>query len=682
MRVVSLPRLVVLGAVACLLVGAAVADPVAAADDVAPGVEWTRQFGTTMSDDAFGVAVGATGAVYVAGNTVGALPGHTSSGRGDVWVRKYDTDGNEQWTRQFGTTDWDCAYGVAVDATGAVYLTGFTYGAFPGYTNIGDKDVWVRKYDTDGNEQWTRQFGTTDPDIGRGVAVGATGAVYLTGETGGALPGHTSSGRGDVWVRKYDTDGNEQWTRQFGTTDWDRAYGVAVGATGAVYLTGETGGALPGHTNNGRSDVWVRKYDTHGNEQWTRQFGTTEYDVSYAVAVDATDAMYLIGHTFGSFPGHASNGWADVWVRKYDTDGAEHWTRQFGTTEDDVSHAVAVDASGAVYLTGFTYGAFPGYTNIGDDDVWVRKYDTEGAEQWTRQFGTTAFESGLGVAVDGGAVYLAGGTFGAFAGHVNSGGGDAWVRKYSEDAARCLGAAVTIYGSNGADIIHGTRGNDVIDARGGDDIVYGKGGNDIICGSSGNDRLLGGGGNDTLLGGAGADNVIGGADDDTLYGGRDNDTISGNLGNDSLWGGDGTDILRGWTGTDTLNGGPDDDTLYGGEDNDTISGNLGNDSLWGGDGTDILRGWTGTDTLNGGPGDDTLYGGPDPDTAYGGGGDDYLSGQDGNDTLDGGAGNDRLYGQIGDDYLDGGDGTDTLDGGPDNDECTRGEVYESCEVIL
>src|SRR2546425_1032036 len=111
---------------------------------------------------AVGIAVDASG-VYVAGLTWDALPGQTSAGSGDAFLRKYDASGNVLWTRQFGSSDFDQADNVAVDASGA-YVAGVTAGAFPGQTSAGSADAFVIKYDTSGNVLWTRQFGSSGYD--------------------------------------------------------------------------------------------------------------------------------------------------------------------------------------------------------------------------------------------------------------------------------------------------------------------------------------------------------------------------------------------------------------------------------------------------------------------------------------------------------------------------------------
>jgi len=392
-------------------------------------IEWVRQFGSPNYDYAYGVAVDASGNVCVGGYTGGVLPGQTSFGGDDAFVRKYDGSGNELWTRQFGTSSGDAVVGVAVDSSGNVYVAGITGGALPGQTSSGGWDAFVRKYNGSGNVLWTRQFGTSASDYAYGVAVDGSGNVCVAGYTDGALPGQTSSGSRDAFVRKYDGSGNVLWTRQFGTSASDYAYGVAVDASGNVYVTGETWGALPGQTFSGYYDAFVRKYDDSGNELWTRQFGTSYWDEARGVAVDSFGNVYVAGSTRGVLPGQTSSGYSDAFIRKYDGSGNELWTRQFGTSDSDEARGVAVDASGNVCVAGYFYGWDSWGTFY--NHVFVRKYDGPGNELWTRQFGSLGYDYAEGVAADAsGNVYVAGYTDGALPGQTSSGGRDAFVVKF------------------------------------------------------------------------------------------------------------------------------------------------------------------------------------------------------------------------------------------------------------
>jgi hypothetical protein len=412
-------------------------------------VVWTRQFGSASVDYVQGTVSADASGVYVSGLTLGALPGQTSSGGYDVFVRKYDAAGTEVWTRQFGSAATDSANGISGGASG-VYVTGATYGALPGQTSSGSIDAFVRKYDAAGTEVWTRQFGTNTEDSANGISVDASG-VYVAGYTDAALPGQTYAGGHDTYVRKYDAAGTEVWTRQFGTGSHDIAHGISVDASG-VYVAGFTEGALPGQTSSGSIDAFVRKYDAAGTEVWTRQFGSASNDIPSGFSVGAS-GVYVAGQTYGALPGQTFvGGFTDVFVRKYDAAGTEVWTRQFGSASDyDSAYGVSVDASG-VYVAGLVTGALPGQTYAGGQDAFVRRYDAVGTEVWTLQFGTAANDGAQGIFVDASGVYVAGGTSGALPGQTSSGDSDAFVVKLTIDP---LEASFNFDPSLGTEVIVG-----------------------------------------------------------------------------------------------------------------------------------------------------------------------------------------------------------------------------------
>lgn len=378
---------------------------------------WVRQFGTSNDDQARAIQAYGS-AVYVAGWTVGELPGQKKEGRQESFVRKYDVDGKELWTRQLGIGTYSEGLEIAADASG-VYVAGSTR-----------DDIFIRKYDPDGKELWTDRFGTsTDADDQvRGIAIDHTG-VYVAGSTADRLPGERSAGNADAFVRKYDTNGKELWTRQFGTVNFDQARGIAVNASG-VYVAGLTLGVLPGETSAGSHDIFVRKYDADGNEVWTRQFGTSKLDDLSGISVDDS-GVYVAGSTLGVLPGQTSSGEADIFVHKYDAAGKDLWTRQFGTSKYDQARGISVHSSG-VYLAGWTLGTLPGQTAHGLHDAFVVRYSPAGEQFWTRQFGTSNLDEPFGISVDASGIYVAGITGGALHGQENAGSVDAFVARLDQ----------------------------------------------------------------------------------------------------------------------------------------------------------------------------------------------------------------------------------------------------------
>ena len=385
-------------------------------------VQWIRQFGTAGNDRAFAIALNASG-VYVAGATEGTLPGQRSAGAFDAFVARYDTNGIEIWTRQFGTSGIDEILAIAVDDA-AIYVAGDTQGTLSAQSGApAGPHAFVRKYDLNGREVWTREFGSGRKEEVLAIAAGAAG-VYAAGDTSVFAPPFD-----DGFVATFDVNGKAGWTRELATAATDRASAIAVNASG-VYVAGATQGTLPGQTSAGDSDGFLRKYDFHGTEVWTRQFGTSMSDEIVSMALDAS-GLYLAGTTIGDMAGQPNAGAVDAFVSKYDFNGKALWTRQFGTPGYDDSLGIAVNAQG-VYVAGNTAGALPGQVSAGEYDAFVRKYDLSERAVWTYQFGSNAHDEVLGIAVDASGVYAAGVTEGALPGQRSKGSSDAFVVKLQE----------------------------------------------------------------------------------------------------------------------------------------------------------------------------------------------------------------------------------------------------------
>lgn len=354
-----------------------------------PDEVWARQFGSTDYDTAEGVAVDAEGNAYVAGHTDGDLFGATV-GWVDAFLVKYDADGNERWSRKVGGGSMDVAFwgDVAVGPAGHVVVVGSTNGSLAGPgSNHGGRDVIVAKYAPDGTRQWLVQLGSSESDVGIGVAIDVDGNVFVAGETMGQL-GQKHWGTWDAFLMKLDENGVHQWTYQFGTGNRDGAYGVAVGSAGNVVATGGTGGSLTAAPNQGSDDVFVVKLDTNGGVTWLRQFGSDDHDFGHGVAIDPFGDVIVVGETAGSLPGPGlSHGGTDAFVARLTADGAPRWADQYGTPGDDVFRAVAVGLAGNVVAAGTTTGAYAEPNPAGDDHGLVVKLDAERRQLWARQLG-------------------------------------------------------------------------------------------------------------------------------------------------------------------------------------------------------------------------------------------------------------------------------------------------------
>lgn len=384
---------------------------------------WTRQFGSSTAD--FLKAIHGTNSdVFVTGETLDTLPGQTSLGSSDSFVRKYDSFGNEVWTRQFGTSKSDNGEGI-YSGTEGIYVVGNTFGEFPDQTSSGNS--YIRKYDFAGQDIWTRQFGSSVNESATSVFSDNMG-IYMAGYLNGSLLGQISQGLGDAYVRKYDYSGQEIWTRQFGTNGSDLALSICFDNTN-VYVAGRAFGILPDQEQSG---CFVRKYDPAGQEIWTRQFGIpNNAETAYGVR-SHSGGVFVVGYVNGALEDQTYAGMKDAFVRKYDHDGNEIWTRQFGTEGEEDAREISVDDSG-IYIAGNINGSWPGEQAKGGNDVYIRKYAVDGNLIWTRQFGTSDDDNLGGIYLDATGFYIAGSTKGSFHGKNNQGLSDAFVRRYAFD---------------------------------------------------------------------------------------------------------------------------------------------------------------------------------------------------------------------------------------------------------
>ena len=356
----------------------------------------------------------------------------TSNGGLDLFVAKYDSLGNVLWVGQGGSTLYD-DYGlaIAVDSQGNSYVTGAFSGdaSFGTNTlhNVGGSEILVLKYDTNGNLLWARQAGGTSLNSGRGIAVDAAGNSYVTGyfQSVGTF-GTTNQvtlttsvvGDYDIFLAKYDGTGELVWVRQAGGSLNDVGFGIAVDSGGNSLLTGyfNSSTAMFDDTNLHNSnlvstnspDIFVAKYNSSGNVVWARQAGGAGIDEGFAIAVDFQGNSYLSGvfsetATFGGLTLTNGGGSANF-IAKYNSAGSVAWAQKLAGGTDDGSGVVAVDAAGNSYFTGWFSGtasfANTNLTSTGSNDVFVAKFDGLGHQLWVKKAGGLKLDRGYAIAVD------------------------------------------------------------------------------------------------------------------------------------------------------------------------------------------------------------------------------------------------------------------------------------------
>lgn len=393
---------------------------------------WPRQF--TINDDYFvnSIAIDKTGNIIIAGFTssLSNSPDNITPGF-DAFIAKYDAQGNQTWIKKFGTGGDDRILSVVVDTNGNIIVGGFTNSAFQGFTNTGISDAFIAKYDPNGKQTWLKQFGTSSGDKVSSVAVDGN-TVIATGvhETvGQGFPDPSSNGG---FITRYDSNGDQIWFKLFGKDGLDYIQSVSVAGNSDIIIGGFTGRAL----TSGGGDAFIGKYDSNGDQTWFKQFGTSGTESISSVAVDSKNNVFVGGITDGLFNGSTDVRINDAFVAKFDSNGNQTWLKQFGTSSTDYVNGIAVDADGNVIVAGYTLGSFSGYTKAGFSDAFVTKYDPSGNQTWLKSFGTGGDDRVLGVAVSSGSdIFVAGQTNGAFDGFPNSNNYKAFIDSFTASSA-------------------------------------------------------------------------------------------------------------------------------------------------------------------------------------------------------------------------------------------------------
>lgn len=389
---------------------------------------WAKIAGGPQKVESYSIAIDNAGNSYITGWFEDSLKfgsfGMKASVAGnafasDIFIAKYDINGNFVWAKKAGGTNYDYGTGIATDSAGNVFVTGLftgtaTFGTLSITSTTVDYDVFIAKYSPNGTALWVNKGGGSVWDVGSGITIDKSGNCIVTGSYRNTATFGTTSlisaGNYDAFIAKYDNAGIFKWAKSAGGNLEDKGQSVTTDAAGNCYATGFFNGiATVGTTlltSAGKSDIWIAKYGADGTFVWAKRAGGDSTDVGNSIVSDKMGNTHITGY-FGDSAvfqtvSLVSNGKEDIFVGKYDYKGDIIWMKKLGGPQIDIGYAISIDSSGNSYVAGSFYGTAQfdtiSVTSSNQDDAFVAGLDNSGKTKWVVQGGGGNPDIGRGVA--------------------------------------------------------------------------------------------------------------------------------------------------------------------------------------------------------------------------------------------------------------------------------------------
>lgn len=386
-----------------------------------------------------------------------------NKGYRDIFLAKYNVNGDVMWAKSIAGIDQDYARSISVDETGNIYITGtFKYSTLfldsITLKSSGQTDIFLAKYNSKGKVMWAKNLGGEYDDYIHSVSTDGSGNIYVVGEFKSKsfkLDSITLSNNGmeDIFLAKYDLNGNIQWAKKAGGGSKDYALSVANDNKGNIYFTGGfrsqflTFGSTTLTNMNEYDNVFITKFDSNGNAIWAKSAGGPGKEWANSIAVNSSGNIYITGHFGSSTIQFGTNtlmntGNVSIFLTAYDPNGNVVWARSASGDGFNESNSVSTDLIGNVYITGYYNSSTITFSSISltnqntaQDNFFLAKYDKNGTLIWAKSNDTAeTFSVKLDVL---GNIYVAGTFWGST---INFGstlltttnGGDTFIAKLSK----------------------------------------------------------------------------------------------------------------------------------------------------------------------------------------------------------------------------------------------------------
>ncbi len=425
---------------------------------------WNTFIGGTADDYGGGVEVVGT-SVYLTGasGSQWGLPIVSHSGNNDGFLARLSlASGVVQWNTFFGGAGFDRAEGITVDGSGNLFVVGESNASWgtPVRAHADYDDIFAARFSAVGVLQWNTFLGGTAFDSAEGVALGAGGSLYVSSNSGTwGTPLHGDYGSGVT--RLSAADGSLQWHTFLvdSTTVSQVPYtnALTTDPDGFVYLGGVTqvSWGVPLNGFGGGRDGFVAKLNGAGTPQWHTYLGTGVNDQIAAVALDADNNVYMVGTSNADWgtPIRPYYGLSDVFVAKYQPNGARVWSTFLGSNANDLGQSLVLGPTGDVFVGGYSSATWdtPLRAFTGGTDAFVAKLSSAGALQWHTFLGGVSSDSATGLGVTPNGILATGPSLASWGTPVRaySSGTDSYVASLASDGTLQWS---TFLGGSGTDI--------------------------------------------------------------------------------------------------------------------------------------------------------------------------------------------------------------------------------------
>ncbi|MEI6694669.1 MAG: gliding motility-associated C-terminal domain-containing protein [Bacteroidota bacterium] len=339
---------------------------------------WAKSTGSSSNEQSLTIKCDTQGNAYISGifNSSSFSLGNTTlynSGSDEIFIAKYDANGNVIWAKSIGGSDSDICYSITCDNQGSVNIIGAFKSQFINFgsislTNISNQyNFFIASYDFSGNLIWVKKIDGI-PGSYADIATDNYGNIVITGDFWGSsisFSGTTlmNAGQGDLFIAKYDVLGNLQWAKSASTSSMELSTGIATDNSGNIYITGDFYGSTLtiGTTlllNKGTSDIFIAKYDAMGNVLWAKSEGGIIQDHSSGIATDHLNNAYITSVFLSqslvldttSFTNNSTQ--YNFYIAKFDTAGNLSWAKKADGIDYNYGHSISIDNLDNILVVG------------------------------------------------------------------------------------------------------------------------------------------------------------------------------------------------------------------------------------------------------------------------------------------------------------------------------------------